>query len=35
MLCMTLVSCTGQRTGKEDDNNDGVTIDNTSVNFYR
>lgn len=33
MLCMTLVSCTGQRTGKEDDNNDGVTIEGTLHNI--
>ena len=33
MLCMTLVSCTGQRTGKEDDNNDGVTIEVEEIKF--
>ena len=27
MLCMILVSCTGQKTGKENDNNDKIAIE--------
>ena len=33
MLCMTLVSCTGQKTGKENDNNDKVAIEVGEIKF--
>ncbi|TRX45167.1 DUF4221 domain-containing protein [Bacteroides sp. HF-5092] len=33
MLCMTFVSCTGQRTEKKDDNNDKVTIEVEEIKF--
>ena len=33
MLCMTLVSCTGQKTRKENDNNDKVGIEVGEIKF--
>lgn len=33
MLCMILVSCTGQKTGKENDNNDKIAIEVGEIKF--